>query len=106
MQPLLASVARYLDCPDVWVLPVGITGTEALFPIGEDTLHPVRAVGRIGRPIQASVLGQRSEGDRRLMMDGVGLAIAELLPPEYRGAYGDEVADLVDARRVLRTLYD
>ncbi|HEY7450546.1 MAG TPA: lysophospholipid acyltransferase family protein [Vicinamibacterales bacterium] len=106
MQPLLASVTRYLDCPDVWVLPVGITGTEALFPIGEDTLHPVRAVSRIGRPIQASALRQRAGGDRRLMMDGVGLAIAGLLPAEYRGAYGDDVADLVDARHVLRTLYD
>jgi hypothetical protein len=40
------------------------------------------------------------------MMDGVGLAIAGLLPAEYRGAYGDDVADLVDARHVLRTLYD
>ena len=101
MQQLLVSVTRYLDSPDVWVLPVGITGTEALFPIGEDTLHPVRAVGRVGRPIPASVLRERAEGDRRLMMDGVGLAIAELLPPEYRGAYSDEVTDLVDARRVL-----
>ena len=46
MQQLLASVTRYLDCPGVWVLPVGIIGTEALFPIGDDTLHPVRAVTR------------------------------------------------------------
>ena len=106
MQQLLVSVTRYLDCPGVWVLPVGIIGTEALFPIGEDTLHPVRAVSRVGRPIPASVLRERTNGDRRLMMDSVGLAIAELLPSEYRGAYGDDVTDLGDARRVLRTLFD
>ncbi len=106
MQPLLVSVTRYLDCPGVWVLPVGIVGTEALFPIGDDALHPVRAVGRVGRPIPAHVLYDRADGNRRLMMDGVGLAIARLLPPEYRGAYSDDVTDLGDARRLLRTLFD
>ena len=40
------------------------------------------------------------------MMDGVGLAIAQLLPPEYRGAYSDDMIDLGDARRLLRTLFD
>jgi 1-acyl-sn-glycerol-3-phosphate acyltransferase len=106
MQPLLVSVTRYLDGPGAWVLPVGIVGTEALFPIGEDTLHPVRAVSRVGRPIPATVLRDRADGNRRLMMDGVGLAIAQLLPAEYRGAYSDDAADLGDARRLMRTLFD
>jgi hypothetical protein len=39
------------------------------------------------------------------MMDVVGLAIAQLLPPEYRGAYGGAAADLDDARRLLRSLF-
>jgi hypothetical protein len=39
-------------------------------------------------------------------MDVVGLAIAELLPLEYRGAYADNAADLDDARRLLRGLFD
>jgi hypothetical protein len=34
-------------------------------------------------------------------MDAVGLAIAELLPPEYRGAYADRSPDLAVARGVL-----
>jgi hypothetical protein len=38
------------------------------------------------------------------MMDTIGLAIAELLPPEFRGEYGDEAADVGDARRVQRVL--
>jgi 1-acyl-sn-glycerol-3-phosphate acyltransferase len=98
---MLAGATRYLDGPETWVLPVGITGTEMLFPIGGDALHPVRAVVRVGRPIPAVALSERAEGDRRLMMDAVGLAIAAVLPPDYRGAYGDSVADLDRARRVL-----
>ncbi len=87
MQQMLAGVTRYLEEPGTLVLPVGITGTEALYPIGEETLHPVRVVARIGPPIAAGALRDRAGGDRRLMMDEVGLAIAALLPVEYRGAY-------------------
>jgi hypothetical protein len=39
------------------------------------------------------------------MMDAVGLAIADLLPPEYRGAYADDAPDLDDARAVRARLY-
>jgi len=112
MQRMLAGVARYLNGPDVWVLPVGITGTETLFPVGDETFHPARIVVQVGRPICASVLRERAKGDRKLMMDGVGLAIAKLLPPEYRGAYtrndyacfsdmlsGDEVAEFLRSER-------
>jgi 1-acyl-sn-glycerol-3-phosphate acyltransferase len=102
MQQLLAGVARYLDGPDTWVLPVGIAGTERLFPIGEEALNPGRIVVRVGRPVPASALGRRGQRDRRLRMDCVGLAIAQLLPPEYRGVYGDDVPSLDDARRLLR----
>jgi hypothetical protein len=28
-------------------------------------------------------------GDRRVMLDAIGLAIADQLPQEYRGAYAD-----------------
>jgi 1-acyl-sn-glycerol-3-phosphate acyltransferase len=87
MQQLLAGVTRYLELPDTWILPVGLVGSEALFPIGDETVHSVRVVGRVGAPIRASELEQRSGGDRRVMMDTVGSSIAELLPAEYRGAY-------------------
>jgi 1-acyl-sn-glycerol-3-phosphate acyltransferase len=104
LQPMLAGATRYLDGPDTYVLPVGITGTEALFPVGGDTLHSVRTVGRIGPPIKASALRELAGDDRRVMMDTIGLAIAELLPPEFRGEYGDEAADVGVARRVQRNL--
>ena len=87
MQQLLTGVTRYLELPDTWILPVGLVGSEALFPIGDETVHSVRVVGRVGTPIRASELDERSGGDRRVMMDTVGSAIAQLLPPEYHGVY-------------------
>lgn len=104
MQEMLSGVTRYLDGPEVSVLPVGITGTEAMFPIGEDTLYKVRVLTRVGRPIRASALRERAGDDRRLMMDIVGLAIAQVLPEDYRGFYGDNAADLGEAQRVWREL--
>jgi 1-acyl-sn-glycerol-3-phosphate acyltransferase len=89
MQPLLPGVARYLELADAWVVPVGIAGTEALFPIGEESLNAVRLVTTIGRPIDGRRLREHARGNRRLMMDCIGVAIAELLPPSYRGVYGD-----------------
>jgi 1-acyl-sn-glycerol-3-phosphate acyltransferase len=101
MQRMLPGVTRYLEGDeDPWVLPVGITGTEAMFPIGVDTLYSVRIVARIGHPIRAAELSEQAGGDRRLMMDAIGLAIAETLPPAYQGAYGADATDLDDARRV------
>jgi 1-acyl-sn-glycerol-3-phosphate acyltransferase len=106
LQPMLAAVSRYLDVPNLWILPVGIAGTEALFPIGDDTVHAVRIVTRLGRPFQASALSARAGHDRRMMMDVAGLSIAELLPVAYRGVYADSAPDLTDARRVKQTLFD
>ena len=104
LQQLLAGATRYLDVPGTCVVPVGITGTEALFPVGGETLHSVQTVARIGSPIKATALRERAGHDRRTMMDTIGLAIAELLPPEFRGAYGDDAADLGDARHVLASI--
>ena len=87
MQPMLAGVTRYLEVPDTTVLPVGIVGTEALFPIDDDALHPVRVEVRVGQPIPAQEIRERCNGDRQGMMDDIGRAVAALLPPEYRGAY-------------------
>jgi 1-acyl-sn-glycerol-3-phosphate acyltransferase len=87
MQPMLAGVTRYLEVPDTTVLPVGIIGTEALFPIGEDELHPVRVEVRVGAPIPAQTIRERCGGDRQAMMDDIGRTIADVLPQDYRGSY-------------------
>lgn len=101
MQPLLIGVARYFDEPETWILPVGIVGTETLFPVGEDSLHPVRVIFRVGPPIDADTLRFNAGGDRRLLMDAIGVAIAELLPVEYRGSYDPNAGPLAGARRLL-----
>jgi 1-acyl-sn-glycerol-3-phosphate acyltransferase len=89
MQPLLMGVTRYLEVPGTWVLPIGITGSETLFPIGDDTVHSVKIVARVGAPIEARELTERAGGDRRVIIDAIGAAIAQLLPPEYRGVYAN-----------------
>ena len=103
MQRFLPGVARYLKVPGIRILPVGLTGSEALFPVGTDRIQPAHMVMRIGRPIPADALLDRGRGDRRLTMDAIGLAVAELLPPEYRGVYGNE-RSFAEATRVLHQL--
>jgi 1-acyl-sn-glycerol-3-phosphate acyltransferase len=88
MQQFLSGTARYLELPGTWVLPIGIAGTEKLFPIDGAVLYPVPISMNIGRPMLASDLREQFRRDRRMMMDRVGQAVADLLPPEYRGVYG------------------
>lgn len=100
MRPLLQGTARYLDLADTWILPVGLIGPEALFPIGEATISPCRVVMTLGPPVAAASLLAFTQRDRRLMMDVIGLSIAELLPHAYRGAYANR-EDLAAAAEVL-----
>jgi 1-acyl-sn-glycerol-3-phosphate acyltransferase len=88
MQPMLPGVARYLTVPGTWILPLALTGPEELFPVGDPTLHPATIVMQIGRPIRAQALSECAGRDRRLIVDAIGLAVAELLPDQYRGVYG------------------
>ena len=101
LQPMLAGVVRYLDLPGTLVVPVGITGPESLFPVDAATVHPARACMRVGRPLAAAALAEHARGDRRIVMDAIGLAIAGLLPPAYRGVYFDP-ATYPDAMAVLQ----
>jgi 1-acyl-sn-glycerol-3-phosphate acyltransferase len=87
MRSMLPGTARYLEVPGTWVLPAGLTGSEAMFPVDVSKLRPARVVLQLGRPIRAGALMARANGDRRLMMDAIGLAVAEALPPAYRGSY-------------------
>jgi len=104
LQQMLSAVSRYLDGDGIWILPVGITGTEELFPVGDDTLHPVEAVARVGAPIDATGLRELCHDDRRLIMDVVGLAIAGLLPDDYKGVYASDGEGLDEARQILQVI--
>jgi 1-acyl-sn-glycerol-3-phosphate acyltransferase len=86
MQPLLAGVARYFD-NDVMVVPIGLTGTEHLFAIGEERLGAAKITMTIARPFTAGSLRAETGGDRRRFVERLGGAIARELPAQYRGAY-------------------
>lgn len=100
MQPMLAAVARYFDVPGTWILPAGLVGPEALFPVENSTLRPARLALQLGHPIRAGALVERAARDRRLVMDAVGLAVAEVLQPAYRGVYRNPDS-FPDAQSVL-----
>jgi 1-acyl-sn-glycerol-3-phosphate acyltransferase len=101
MQRLLAAAARYLDVPGTVVLPVGLVGPEALFSITDSTLRPARVVAQLGPVIRAETLFAHARSDRRVTMDAIGLAIAQLVPAEYRGIYGRS-GDYAEAETLLR----
>jgi 1-acyl-sn-glycerol-3-phosphate acyltransferase len=105
LQQMLSGVSRYHDADGTWILPVGITGTEELFPVGDDTLHPVEAITRVGAPIDAARLRVLCHDDRRLIMDVVGLAIAEQLPEDYKGVYTPGGEGLDEATRILQAVH-
>jgi 1-acyl-sn-glycerol-3-phosphate acyltransferase len=104
MQRLLPGAARYLDYPGTVVLPVALTGTEDLFPVGERTFRPAPIAARFGRPISADALRARSRRERRLMVDTLGVAIADLLPSAYRGTYRRDAPELLQAVAILDNL--
>ena len=106
LRRMLAGATRYLEVPGTWVLPMGIAGTETLFPVGAEKLQPTETVVRAGRPVPAATLMERAGQDRQLAMDVVGLILASLVPAEYRGEYGDDAAGFDHARRLVRTLYE
>lgn len=91
--------------PEVPILPVAIWGTEVLPFNGAKGRRPLRGwpkvTVRIGKPLLLAATN--SEGKQRSpeeLADIVLLAIARLLPEEYRGVYrnrGSELADLVEA---------
>src|SRR4051794_5543561 len=47
LQPLLPGVARYLAVPGTCVVPIGLTGSESLFPVDAATVHPGHVTMRI-----------------------------------------------------------
>jgi 1-acyl-sn-glycerol-3-phosphate acyltransferase len=105
MTPFLPGVARYLDLHEPWILPMGITGTERLFPVGVDALSSGPISLRIGRPVPARALTDRARGNRRLVMDCLGFAVADRLPPGYRGVYATDRAHHEAASQLYRRVF-
>lgn len=60
LQPFLKAVAKYARAPGTRMVPVAITGTEALYPIDAELMRPARVVLTFGEPVDVEALG-RSE---------------------------------------------
>ncbi|MDD9937198.1 MAG: lysophospholipid acyltransferase family protein [Myxococcales bacterium] len=88
LQPILAAVSRYLQRPGSVLVPVGITGTENLIPVGDSHIHRTRVVIRIGEPVESETLVARCQKKRPAMAQALGQMIAAALPASYRGVYG------------------
>jgi 1-acyl-sn-glycerol-3-phosphate acyltransferase len=91
MHPFLPGVARYLDLSDVVVVPLALEGTEGLFPLDEGGLTSVPIAMRVGRPVEGDRLRSKANGDRRVMMDALGFAVANLVAQPYRGVYAERL---------------
>lgn len=87
MQPFLPGVSRYFQLDELWVVPMGLQGTERMFAIGEEKLASVPIVLTVGEPIPVGELRDHAGSDRRAFVDGLGRAVAAVLPAEFRGCY-------------------
>ena len=87
MQRFLPGVSRYFETENLWVVPIGLCGTEHMFAIGEQKLGSAPLMMSIGRPIAVDSIRSVTGSDRRAFVDHLGHAVAALLPAKYRGIY-------------------
>jgi 1-acyl-sn-glycerol-3-phosphate acyltransferase len=86
-EPGAGFIAQKAGCA---VVPVGLTGTRECLPKGARWPRRTRVTVSFGKPFV--VLQRRADGSRvshEEASDAIMVAIAELLPPEQRGAFGD-----------------
>ena len=77
------------------ILPVGITGTEKLSPLG--LLRRPEITVNIGKPLSVPPIdGKLTRTQLALATDLIMVRIAELLPQSYRGNYGGKEAPVAD----------
>lgn len=86
-EPGAGFIAQKAACP---VLPVALTGTRECLPKGARWPHRVPVAVHFGKPFL--VRQRRPNGERvshEEASEAIMLAIAELLPPDRRGVFGD-----------------
>ncbi len=86
-EPGAGFIAQKAGCP---VVPVGLSGTRDCLPKGAHWPRRVPVSVTFGKPFL--VASKRPDGTRvshQEAADAIMLEIAELLPPEQRGAFGD-----------------
>lgn len=105
MQRALQGVARYFEVPERLIVPIGIYGSERLVPVGVERLQATQVTCRVGRAVEAGTLAARAGSSRSLRMDAIAVAIARLLPPEYRGVYAEDLPERKAARDVANAVF-
>ncbi len=86
--PGAALLASRLGVP---VLPVGLTGTDHLRHLGWSFFHHPLVTVTYGKPFQPHEgNGRLARDERKALMDFMMKEIAALLPPAYRGVYGEK----------------
>lgn len=95
MQPALPGAALIAARLGIPILPVAITGTEALNNPRHCLLHRTKVLVTIGKPFNPPALpGRITKAQRNALIHDMMKEIAALLPPEYRGVYaGDTNAE-------------
>jgi len=87
---LIAAGSRYFQA-DSLIYPVGYVGTQGLLGVNSTEISVDKIAIKVGRGIPFAKLANckyTSYGDqKRKIMDLLGFAIAELLPPEMQGIY-------------------
>jgi len=84
-------IAQKAGCP---VVPVGLVGTRTILPKGSRWPHRNRVSMTFGKPFRVET--KRPDGtriDHQDASDAIMVHIAELLPPEMRGAFSDLEAE-------------
>ncbi len=89
-----ALIAKRAGVP---VVPVALTGTEKFLPIndtdmgGEKPHKGATITVTFGKPFSVDALAapEGDEDPRQAVADAMMRKVAELLPPEYRGVYGE-----------------
>jgi 1-acyl-sn-glycerol-3-phosphate acyltransferase len=104
LRPLLPAVARYFEQGADVMVPFAHWGTERLVPIAEDHVYPTRVHARIGPGFAIAELLARCGRRRSLLSDTLGFLIADLLPPAYRGVYGEVEPGKDEARKIASDL--
>jgi 1-acyl-sn-glycerol-3-phosphate acyltransferase len=98
----VAVLALRTDAP---IVPIGIGGSNGVWPRGQKIPHPGgRVTVRVGRPFRvADVLppGTDRRTAKGLATDVIMRRIAELLPPQQRGVYGTPSTETDPAGRAV-----